>query len=78
MAESMQNVVIGKRQILRELKNGNIALVVIASDAEEHYISSLTCAANENGVEYSIQGSMDEIAHMYGIKVPTGAIGKLK
>ena len=78
MANSMHNVVIGRRQILRELKKNNIAEIQIASDAEQQYITSLIDVAQKNGVKYVIRSTMDEISATYGIEVPSGAIGVLK
>ena len=78
MADNMQKVVVGKRQILRELKGGNVEEIVIAANAEHSYIASLINAAKEYGVKYSISGTMNDIAVMYGVDVPSGAVGKLK
>ena len=88
MANSMHNVintgvvtadvVIGKRQILRELKKNNIAEITIATDAETHYITSLIELAKQHGVPYKLRGTMDEISANYGIAVPSGAVGVLK
>ena len=77
MANSMKSVVIGKRQILRELKKGNIVQITIATDAETQYIASLIEVAKEYGVPYRLNGTMDEISKGYGIDVPSGAIGVL-
>ncbi|MCH5157493.1 MAG: hypothetical protein J1G02_06440 [Clostridiales bacterium] len=78
MAYSMHNVVIGRRQILRELKKDNIAEIQIATDAETQYITSLIEVAKEHGVTYRLSGTMSEISAEYGIEVPTGAVGVLK
>ena len=78
MASSMHNVVIGKRQILRELKKNNVAEITIATDAETQYISSLIDVAKEYGVPYKLNGTMNDISAEYGIQVPSGAVGVLK
>ena len=78
MASSMHNVVIGKRQILRELKKNNVAEITIATDAETQYISSLIDVAKEHGVPYKLNGTMNDISAEYGIQVPSGAVGVLK
>ena len=78
MANSMHIVVIGRRQILRELKKNNVAEITIATDAETQYIASLIEAAKEHGVPYKLRGSMNEISAEYGIAVPSGAVGVLK
>lgn len=78
MAHSKLNVVIGKRQILREAKKDNICEIFIASDAEQDYIRSLIEIARQYDIKYRICGSMAEFSEHYGIDVPTGAIGSLK
>ena len=78
MASSMHNVVIGRRQILRELKKGNITEIEIASDSETQYITSLIEMAKLHGVPYKIHGTMEEISAHHGIDVPSGAVGVLK
>ena len=78
MASSMHNVVIGKRQILRELKKDNVAEITIATDAETQYIRSLIEVAKLHGVPYKLSGTMSDISASYGIEVPSGAVGVLK
>ena len=78
MANSMHNVVIGRRQILRELKKDNIVQIQIATDAETQYITSLIEVAKEYGVPYKLCGTMGDISAKYGIQVPSGAVGVLK
>ena len=78
MANSNSGVVIGRRQILRELKKNNVAEIVIATDAETEYIASLIDVAKQAGVAYKLHGTMSEISARYSIEVPSGAVGVLK
>ena len=78
MANNAENVVVGKRQILRELKNGNIMEIRIAADAETAYIKALIETAKNYGIGYRICSTMSQIAAEYGIEVPSGAVGVLK
>ena len=78
MANSINGVVIGRRQILRELKKGNVHEIVIATDAEASYIASLIEIAKDAGVAYKLHGTMNEISATYHIEVPSGAVGILK
>ncbi len=78
MDNNNEKVVIGKRQILREIKENNIAEIIIASDAETQYIQSLIIVAKQNNVNYSVKGTMMEISQTYGIDVPSGSVGVLK
>ena len=63
---------------MRELKKGNIAEIVIATDAETQYIASLIDVAKEHGAPYRLHGTMNDISAKYGIQVPSGAVGVLK
>ena len=78
MANSVNGVVIGRRQILREIKKNNIAEIVIATDAEANYIAGLIEVAKQAAVPYVLRGTMNEISAQYGIEVPSGAVGVLK
>jgi len=78
MANKMEKVVIGKRQISRGIKDGIISEIVIAADAEQEYIKSLIVLAKQNNVKYKIQGTMQDISSAYGIDVPSGSLGVLK
>lgn len=78
MANKMEKVVIGKRQISRGIKDGIISEIVIATDAEQDYIKSLIVLAKQNNIKYKIQGTMQDISSAYGIDVPSGSLGVLK
>ena len=78
MTNKMQKVVIGKRQISRGIKDGNIREIVIAADAEQEYIKSLIVIAKQNNIKYQIKGTMQDISSAYGIDVPSGSLGVLK
>ena len=78
MANKMEKVVIGKRQISRGIKDGIISEIVIATDAEQEYIKSLIFLAKQNNIKYKIQGTMQDISSAYGIDVPSGSLGVLK
>ena len=78
MATKNEPVVIGKKQILKELKCGNVAEVIIAQDAEADYVNDLISAARQHSVNYRVQSTMAEIARAYDIDVPSGAVGILR
>lgn len=78
MANDGIQVVIGRRQILREAKKGNVAEIRIAANAEQQYIHSLIDIAKQYGIKYFISGTMEEYSAYYGIDVPSGSIGVLK
>ncbi len=72
------NVVIGKKQILRELKANNIAQIQIATDADTEYVNSIIAEAQKYKVKYFSHSTMNQIAQEYSIDVPCGAVGVLK
>lgn len=78
MANKIEKVVIGKRQISRGIKDGIISEIVIATDAEQEYIKSLIVLAKQNNIKYQIKGTMQDISSAYGIDVPSGSLGVLK
>lgn len=78
MANNGLRVVIGRRQILREAKKGNVAEIRIATNAEQQYIHSLIDIAKQYEIKYFISGTMEEFSAYYGIDVPSGSIGVLK
>lgn len=78
MTISNTKVVIGKHQILREIKANNIVSVQIATDCDLQYIHSIETVALANGVPVRKFGTKTEIATKYGIDVPSGAVGVLK
>ena len=78
MANSMSSVVIGRRQILRELKKNNVREIIIATYAEASYIAGLIEVSKQAGVAYKLHGTMNEISAHYDIEVPSGAVGVLK
>lgn len=77
MAKGNDKVVVGKRQILRQIKDKNIQQILIASNADIQYITGLMDVAKANGIKYTIGSSMEELSKVYGIDVPTGAVGIL-
>ena len=78
MANNGLRVVIGRRQILREAKKGNVAEIRIATNAEQQYIHSLIDIAKQYEIKYFISGTMEEFSAYYGIDVPSGSIVVLK
>ncbi len=68
----------GQRQVLRELKKGNLDKIILAADADKSYVLSVTCAAAEYGVETVMSGTKKSIAAEYCIDVESAAVGILK
>lgn len=72
------NVVVGQRQILRELKRGNVAKIQIARDAQASYVHLLATEAKAHNVTVVFDGTMAQIAKRYGVDCASGAVGFLK
>mgnify|MGYP001039125479 FL=1 len=75
MNNDYHNVVVGKKQVLRELKCGKIAEMRIAVDCDADYTKLLIAEARKHNVKYLLSGTMREIADEYGIDVPCGVVG---
>ncbi|MCM1043815.1 MAG: ribosomal L7Ae/L30e/S12e/Gadd45 family protein [Corallococcus sp.] len=76
--KSNSHVVIGLRQVLRELKVGNVVSIVMATDADKDYKRSVLSAAKEQGVAVTQRGTSESIAAEYGIEVKSAVVGFLK
>ena len=75
MNNDYHNVVVGKKQVLRELKCGKIAEMRIAVDCDADYTKLLIAEARKHNVKYLLSGTMREIADESGIDVPCGVVG---
>lgn len=78
MDNNDKKVIVGKKQILRLLKENHIKSIRIATDAQDEYVRSIREKALRHNVKVVAEGSMEEIARCYGIDVPSGAVGFLK
>lgn len=78
MNSDIDSFVVGKKQILRELRSGNVAEIRIAQDVDTDYMETLKTQARTFDAPYLIRGTMRELADEFGVDVPTGAVAKLK
>lgn len=78
MDNNDKKVIVGKKQILRLLKENHIKSIRIATDAQDEYVRTIREEALRHNVKVVAEGSMEEIARCYGIDVPSGAVGFLK
>lgn len=74
----MDNIVVGKKQILRLLKENALLGITIAEDVDSDYVQSICSVARLHNVPVKFCGTMEQIAEQYGIDVPSGAVGLLK
>ena len=70
--------VVGVRQVLRSLKENGIDRVFLALDAAPHLRQQITQAAQEKQVPVSTVATMEELAQLCRIDVPSAAAGALK
>ena len=70
--------VVGTKQVLRALKNGSLARVYVANDADTFLYQRVTRAADEAGVPAVRVESMKELGQACQVAVPTAAAGLLK
>ena len=78
MEYEKDKVVVGKKQILRELTENNVKLVRIATDTDRDYAEIILKTAAAHNVTVERRGTMSEIAAEFHIDVPSGAVAQLK
>lgn len=78
MDNNTERTVVGKKQILRFTKANELKRIRIATDADADYVRAIVSVAKAHNVPVETEGTMEQIAHRYGIDVPCGAVGFLK
>lgn len=69
--------VVGARQVLRGIRNGALEKVVLALDAAPQLRSQIERAAAEAKVPVEMVASMEELARLCRVDVPSAAAGIL-
>ena len=64
--------------MLRELKNGNVESIVLATDADKKYKNTILTSAKIANVPVTIASTSEKIAQKYGIEVKSAVVGFLK
>ncbi len=67
--------VVGARQVLRGLRENGIEEVFLALDAAPHLRSQIEQAAREAGAPVTTVATMEELAQLCRIDVPSAAAG---
>ncbi len=70
--------VVGVRQVLRLTRTGALEKVFLALDAAPHLRQQITEAAKEAGVPLQTVATMEELAQLCRVDVPSAAAGILK
>ena len=77
-ANAQLEAVVGLRQVLREMKNGNLESIVLATDADKKYKNTILSSAKIARVPVTIGSTSEKIAQKYGIEVKSAVVGFLK
>lgn len=78
MSNIVGHKVIGTKQTLRALKNGEVKAVYIARDAEERVVSEVQKTAKEEVVQIIFVPTMNELGKAFGIEVGAATAAILK
>ena len=70
--------VVGARQVLRGIRDGALERVVLALDAAPQLRGQIERAAAEAGVPLETAASMEELARLCRVDVPSAAAGILR
>ena len=70
--------VVGVRQVLRLMRGGELDAVFLALDAAPHLRQQIETAAKEAGVPLQTVSTMEELAQLCRVDVPSAAAGILK
>lgn len=68
------DVIIGTKQTIKALKNGEVKELIVAHDAEERVTKKVTSAALENSVPVTRVDSMRKLGKACGIDVGAAAV----
>lgn len=70
-------VVVGQRQVLRQLKQHNISKVLLASDADSRYKQTMLKEIQICNVEVDDSFTAQQLADKFGVDVPSAVVGIL-
>lgn len=76
--DNYENMVIGKRQTVRQLALGNVSKIILACDADNGYKSAVYQAAHTYGVPVVEEGSRASIASKHNVEVSSAVVAMLK
>ncbi len=65
--------VVGLKQTRKAVQSGAAVKVYVAEDAEKHVVEPLVALCREKGVEILWMESMERLAALCGVNVPTAA-----
>ncbi|TFB14734.1 50S ribosomal protein L7ae-like protein [Filobacillus milosensis] len=74
VAQAKDSLIIGAKQVLKSMKNGEVLEVVVAENAERRITDKVLKAANDNGVKIVFVESMKKLGEACGIDVGAAAV----
>ena len=74
MQAGKESTVVGTKQTLKALKNGQIVEVIIAEDADRRVTDKVLVAAQENNVKVTKVKSMKRLGKICGIDVGAATV----
>lgn len=74
VTQAKSQLIIGTKQTLKAMKNGEISEVFIANDADQHITQKIEHLAKEMGVAYQRVDSMKKLGVACGIDVGASAV----
>ena len=77
-ANTHLRAVVGLRQVLREMKSGNLDSIILATDADKKYKNTILSSAKVARVPVTVGSTSEKIAQKYGIEVKSAVVGFLK
>ena len=72
------SIIVGKKQTLKAMKNGEVSEVYIAEDADEQLTQEVVSLAIEQGIPYQRVDSMKKLGAACGIKVGAATVALRK
>lgn len=74
VAQVKEQLIIGTKQTLKAIRNGEVAEVVIAADADQQITRKVSQLAEEHNVPWVQVDSKKELGRACGIEVGTAAV----
>lgn len=74
VAQAKTSLVIGAKQVLKSMKNGEVLEVVVAENAERRITDKVLRLADELGIPITFVDSMKKLGKASGIEVGAAAV----
>ena len=74
LTQVQSRIIVGMKQTLRAMKNGEISEIYVATDADQHLIQQVITSAEELNIPCHQVGSMKRLGKACGIEVGTSTV----